>query len=168
MVVCNGEIDNHQELRAWLETRGRRVELATDIAVIPGLYLELGDAFVERLVGAFAVAVWDPKQKRVVLARDRAGERSLFFAVQDGAVRFATEIAALASDNALPLSFDRPAISGYLQFGCFVAPTTPFHEIPETCHGRSRDDRRARHATSTLLAMEHRNYAETPSFGGRF
>jgi asparagine synthase (glutamine-hydrolysing) len=150
MVVCNGEIDNHQELRAWLETRGRRIELATDIAVIPGLYLELGDAFVERLVGAFAVAVWDPKQKRVVLARDRAGERSLFFARQDGAVRFATEIAALASDNALPLSFDRPAISGYLQFGCFVAPTTPFREIRKLAP--------AEVVTIDAQGMRHRRY----------
>src|SRR5260370_314111 len=55
MAVCNGEIDNHQELRRWLESRGRTVELATDIAVIPGLYLELGESFVERLVGVFAV-----------------------------------------------------------------------------------------------------------------
>jgi len=129
MIVCNGEIDNHQELRRWLETRGRKVELATDIAVIPGLYLELGDTFVEQMAGVFAVAVWDPRQKRVVLARDRAGERPLFFAVHDGVVRFATEIAAIASDSALPLSFDRAAMSGYLQFGCFVAPTAPFSEI---------------------------------------
>jgi len=129
MIVCVGEIDNHQELRRWLENHGRKVEMATDVAVIPGLYLELGDAFVERLVGAFAVAVWDSKQKRVLLARDRAGERPLFFAMQDGVVHFATEIAALASDDSLSLRFDRPSLSGYLQFGCFAAPTTPFHEI---------------------------------------
>jgi len=129
MIVCNGEIDNHHDLRRWLEDRGRKIELATDIAVIPGLYLELGDAFVERLAGVFAVAVWDPRQQRILLARDRAGERPLFFALRDGVVRFATEIAALASDPALPLSFDLPALRGYLQFGCFVAPTTPFNEI---------------------------------------
>jgi asparagine synthase (glutamine-hydrolysing) len=128
-VVCNGEIDNHQELRRWLEFHGRKVELATDIAVIPGLYLELGDAFVERLMGVFAVAVWDPLRRRVVLARDRAGERPLFYAIRHGVVHFATEIAALASDKTLALSLDCPAMSGYLQFGCFVAPATPFREI---------------------------------------
>src|SRR5207244_13153758 len=65
-VVCNGEIDNHQELRRWLEARGRRVALATDIAVIPGLYLELGDAFVERLIGEFAIGIWDPRRQRIL------------------------------------------------------------------------------------------------------
>ena len=129
MIVCNGEIDNHQELRRWLETRGRTVELATDIAVIPGLYLELGDAFVERLIGVFAIGIWDPRQERILLARDRAGERPLFFAVQDDVVRFATEIAALASDRTLSLSFAKPSLQSYLQYGCFVAPMTPFSEI---------------------------------------
>ena len=129
MIVCNGEIDNHQELRRWLETRGRPVELATDIAVIPGLYLELGDAFVERLIGVFAIGIWDPKQERILLARDRAGERPLFFAVQDDVVRFATEIAALASDRTLSLSSAKPSLQSYLQYGCFVAPMTPFSEI---------------------------------------
>jgi asparagine synthase (glutamine-hydrolysing) len=128
-IVCNGEIDNHQELRRWLDTRGRAVELATDIAVIPSMYLELGDAFVERLIGVFAIGVWDPKRARILLARDRAGERPLFFAVQDDVVRFATEIAALASDRTLFLSFAKPSLQNYLQYGCFVAPSTPFSEI---------------------------------------
>jgi len=64
IVVCNGEIDNHVELRAWLLERGHRVESDTDIAVIPGLYLHLGEAFVERLTGVFAIAVWDPRVGR--------------------------------------------------------------------------------------------------------
>ncbi len=127
--VCNGEIDNHHELRAWLESRGRKVEQATDVAVIPGLYLELGDAFVERLVGEFAIAIWDPRRSRVVLARDRAGERPLFFVAQQNVVRFATEIAALAVDDSLPLTLDRAALRGYLQFGSFTAPRSPFKEI---------------------------------------
>src|SRR2546422_4971855 len=71
-VVCNGEIDNHAELRRWLEARGHHIEVATDLSVIPGLYLELGDAFVERLVGVFAIGLWDPNRHRLLLARDRA------------------------------------------------------------------------------------------------
>lgn len=135
MVVCNGEIDNHQELRLWLASRNRRVELATDIAVIPGLYLELGEAFVERLIGAFAVALWDPQRQRLLLGRDRAGERPLFFAVQGGVVRFATEIAALASDKTFTLSPATASLHGYLQYGCFVAPATPFNEIQKVAPG---------------------------------
>ena len=127
--VCNGEIDNHHELRHWLESRGRKVALATDVAVIPGLYLELGDAFVERLIGEFAVAIWDPRAPRIVLARDRAGERPLFFLVQQNVIRFATEIAALAADESLELTLDGDALRGYLQFGSFAAPRSPFKEI---------------------------------------
>ena len=65
MMACNGEIDNHLELRDWLLSRGRTVEQSTDVAVIPGLYLELGDSFVEKLKGAFAIAIWDPRVKKL-------------------------------------------------------------------------------------------------------
>src|SRR5262245_29323698 len=125
VVVCNGEIDNHVELRDWLGTRGRSVVSSCDVAVLPALYLELGDAMVERLRGAFAIAIWDPRPSRVVLARDRAGERPLFFEARPDGVRFATELAALAG-----VSVSRPAVSGpdihrYLQLGVFQAPSTP-------------------------------------------
>src|SRR6516165_3856873 len=82
IAVCNGEIDNHRELRHWLAERGRPVAAATDVAVIPGLYLELGAHFVSRLTRAFALAVWDPREESLLLARDRAGERPLFFEVK--------------------------------------------------------------------------------------
>lgn len=129
VAVCNGEIDNHQELRQWLAERGRTVALDTDIAVIPGLYLELGEAFVERLTGVFAIAVWDPRIGRLLLARDRAGERPLFFIAREDKILFATEIAALASDRGLALTPDRQALRGYLEVGAFVAPKAPFDEI---------------------------------------
>src|SRR5262249_7463736 len=77
VVACNGEIDNHRELRRWLAQRGRKVQQATDIAVVPGMYLELGESFVTRLIGAFAISVWDPRNGRLLLVRDRAGERPL-------------------------------------------------------------------------------------------
>src|SRR5690242_20374135 len=80
IAVCNGEIDNHRELALWLADRGRPVQKETDVAVIPGLYLELGEAFARRLVGAFAIAVWDLRKQRLILVRDRAGERPLFYA----------------------------------------------------------------------------------------
>ncbi len=129
LAVCNGEIDNHRELRAWLEARGRRTPLETDIAVIPGLYAELGDAFVERLVGAFAIAVWDPRAGRLLLARDRAGERPLFFTADAQSARFATEIAALAAVPELRLTPDPAALRAFLRFGYFESPTSPFAEV---------------------------------------
>ena len=129
VAVCNGEIDNHVELRELLRSRGRATALQTDIAVIPGLYLELGESFLERLVGAFAIAVWDPRSARLLLARDRAGERPLFFAVGERGVRFATEIAALAAEPAQRLTADPAALRGFLRFGYFAAPTSPFAEV---------------------------------------
>ncbi len=129
VVVCNGEIDNHRDLRGWLSARGRSVPMATDVAVIPGLYLELGEEFVGRLAGAFAVGLWDPRERRLVLARDRAGERPLFFHVSEERIRFATEIRALAAEPGLALTLDEGALAGYLRFGSFAAPGTPFREI---------------------------------------
>ena len=129
IVACNGEIDNHRELRAWLEARGHVVPQETDIAVIPGLYLEHGEAFAEHLVGAFAVAVWDPRAPRVVLARDRAGEKPLFYTVRGDEVAFASELAGLATDLDLGIEIDPEAIAGYLRRGCFVAPATPFRNV---------------------------------------
>jgi asparagine synthase (glutamine-hydrolysing) len=135
IVVCNGEIDNHMALRAWLETRGRRVEQATDVAVIPELYLELGDGFAERLVGAFAVAIWDGQKRRLTLARDRAGERPLFFTQHNGEISFATEISALfaACDGRLTVVPEH--LREYLHTGIFVAPQTPFSEIQKVAPG---------------------------------
>ena len=135
MAVCNGEIDNHRELRAWLASRGREVQQTTDVAVIPGLYAELGEAFVEKLVGAFAVAIWDPRHNRLTLARDRAGERPIFFARDGGSLIFATELAALVALNRLPVTLDPVALRKYLQFGIFPSPDSPFTEVRKVAPG---------------------------------
>jgi len=135
ITVCNGEIDNHRELRRWLAERGRPVRSETDVAVIPGLYLELGEAFVSKLVGAFAIAVWDARNRRLTLARDRAGERPLFFARNRDEIVFATEIAALVAFSRLPVSLDHKALRKYLQFGIFPSPDTPFGEVRKVAPG---------------------------------
>ena len=135
IMACNGEIDNHQELRAWLLDRGRSVKQSTDVAVIPGLYLELGDAFVERLKGAFAIAIWDPRTKKLLLARDRAGERPLFYSINDGVVAFASLIAALVSSGSNSFDIDTDAVRAYLQSGFFTAPETPFKNIQKVSPG---------------------------------
>jgi len=135
IAVCNGEIDNHHELRRWLIKRGRLVQPETDVAVIPGLYLELGEAFVSQLVGAFAIAVWDPCNQRLTLVRDRSGERPLFYVRNQNEVIFATEIAALVAHGRLPVNLDREALRKYLQFGIFPSPCTPFGEIRKVAPG---------------------------------
>jgi asparagine synthase (glutamine-hydrolysing) len=134
-VVCNGEIDNHHELRTWLSERGRVVKQAVDIAVILDLYLELGEAFVERLVGVFAIAVWDPRHSRLLLARDRAGERSLFFAVENETAAFATEVSSLAAEGTFKLTLCPPSLCEYLQTGVFLAPRSPLTEVQKVFPG---------------------------------
>lgn len=137
VVVCNGEIDNHRELRRWLESRGRIVPPGSDVEVLPGMYLELGEDFLQRLVGAFAVAVWDPRHGRLLLARDRTGERPLFFRRDARRLTFASEIAALASSGAGPLTVSETGIRSYLQFGNFAAPRSPFNEVEKIGPGES-------------------------------
>jgi asparagine synthase (glutamine-hydrolysing) len=133
LVVCNGEIDNHDALRQWLKAQGREVASGADIAVLPGLYLELGAQFVERLVGAFAIAVWDPRRGALLLARDRAGERSLFYRAGEGAVRFASELSALAADKGRPA--DAAALRRFLHTGCFLGGDTPLQGVAQVAPG---------------------------------
>ena len=135
IAVCNGEIDNYRELARWLADRGRPVQQGSDVAVIPGLYLELGKAFAKELVGAFAIALWDLRNRRLILVRDRAGERPLFYARNQNEIIFATEIAALVAHNRLPINLDQEALRKYLQFGIFPSPDTPFGEIRKVAPG---------------------------------
>jgi asparagine synthase (glutamine-hydrolysing) len=135
IAVCNGEIDNHRALRSWLAARGRSVVSAVDVAVLPALYLELGPDFVSRLEGPFAMALWDPQTERLVLARDRAGEKSLFFSVRPGGVRFASEIAALVRDDPALLVPDETALAAYLDRGFFEAPRTPLVDVRKLAPG---------------------------------
>jgi asparagine synthase (glutamine-hydrolysing) len=150
MVVCNGEIDNHGELRAFLAGRGHSIPQDTDVAVLPGLYLEYGEAFVERLAGAYAIAIWDPRQRKLVLARDRSGERPLFFQHENGVVRFASQIAALAGIAPQAPEADGAALRRYLQLGHFPAPDSPFTGIRKVGPGETvvieaAGERRARY-----------------------
>jgi len=135
LVVCNGEIDNHRELRRWLADRGRPVPSETDVAVLPGLFLELGEEFVHKLAGAFAIAIWDPRVRQLTLARDRAGERPLFFASRGGEVSFATELAGLVSFHRFPTKLNQRALRTYLQLGIFPSPDTPFAEVRKVAPG---------------------------------
>ena len=129
IAVCNGEIDNHRDLRRWLETQGQTTPAATDVAVIPGLYLVLGEDFAERLHGAFALAVWDPRCNRLILARDRAGERPLYYRGDSGIVRFASEIGALTRGGDDRLDPDGEAMAHYLRFGVLPGDRSPYRGI---------------------------------------
>ncbi len=93
--VFNGEIFNYVELRAALEQQGHRFYTRSDTEVIVHLYEQYGDAFVEHLNGQFAIALWDDERRRLLLARDRAGIRPLFYTRAAGSLWFGSEIKSL-------------------------------------------------------------------------
>src|SRR5215471_11632724 len=81
VAMQNGELYNYREVRSDLEKRGHKFTTQTDTEIIPHLYDEYGDGFVEHLNGMFAIALWDSRKKRLVLARDRFGEKPLYYGV---------------------------------------------------------------------------------------
>lgn len=125
--VCNGEIYNGDELRRGLAERGHRFATdGVDTEAIPHLYEEVGTSLPERLDGMFAFAVWDAPRGRLLLARDRAGEKPLFYApLPDGRLAFASELRALLAVPELPRAVDPQALSRFLLHDYFPAPLTP-------------------------------------------
>src|SRR6266508_3869434 len=95
-VVQNGEIYNYRELRRELErVGGHHFRTQGDTEVLLHLYEEHGDGFAERLRGMFAIAIWDGRRRRLVLARDRYGIKPLYYRTQDDRIAFASELRAL-------------------------------------------------------------------------
>jgi len=93
--VCNGEIYNYRELAAELISQGVILRSGSDVEVIPHLYQRSGLDFVHRLRGMFAIALWDAREQRLVLARDRAGKKPLVYAQDSQRLLFASEARAL-------------------------------------------------------------------------
>jgi asparagine synthase (glutamine-hydrolysing) len=134
-VICNGEIYNHPELRRDLESRGHRFETRCDTEVIPHLYEEHGIDFVSRLNGMFAFAIFDIHEQRLVLGRDRAGEKPLYYLEQGGELMFASEIKALLAHPRVSRQIDLHALTRYLMHGYFPAPHTPFVGVRKLAAG---------------------------------
>ncbi len=124
--VYNGEIYNFQGLRDELAAKGHRFVTRSDTETIVHLYEELGEGFVERIEGMFAVAVWDTRTGTLLLARDRMGKKPLLYLERDGELVFASEHAALLAGLRQRPAIDPAAVRAYLQLGYVPAPLDAF------------------------------------------
>jgi asparagine synthase (glutamine-hydrolysing) len=134
-LVLNGEIYNFQELRAELEKKGHRFRTRTDTEVIVHLYEDEGPGFFKRLRGMFALALWDTKRERLVLGRDRIGEKPLYLRREPGRLLFASELKAILQAGDVPRVLNPVALQEYLALGYVPAPLTMLEGIEKILPG---------------------------------
>ena len=120
-VIQNGEIYNYRELRAELERAGHRFATQSDTEVLVHLYEQHGDGFAERLRGMFAIAVWDARRRRLVLARDAFGIKPLYYRADGADLLFASELRALPRGDV-----DPEALQAFLAFNSVPGPLSIF------------------------------------------
>jgi len=128
-VVLNGEIFNYVELRAALQRDGHRFYTRSDTEVLVHLYEQHGLDFVHHLNGQFAIALWDVKRNRLVLARDRTGIRPLFYTERDGRLLFASEVKALFAARGVPRSLSASGLAQVFTFWSALSPSTVFEGV---------------------------------------
>ncbi|MEA2234542.1 MAG: hypothetical protein QOD83_4358 [Solirubrobacteraceae bacterium] len=128
-VVFNGEIYNHRELRHDLRRRGHRFRTGGDTEVLVHLYEERGPHFVKELRGMFALALWDARERRLVLARDPFGIKPLLYALDDRRLAFASELRALLALPDLPRELDFDALEVYLTVNVVLTPLTILRSV---------------------------------------
>jgi asparagine synthase (glutamine-hydrolysing) len=125
-VILNGEIYNYIELRKDLIQRGHTLKTHSDTEVIVHLYEEFGDRCVEHLRGMFAFAVWDNVERELFIARDRMGEKPLYYCRHQNSFLFASEIKALLQHPSLTPSVNHSGLAAYLSLKYVPAPMTMF------------------------------------------
>ncbi len=123
-IVQNGEIYNYPELREELIAKGHRFRTHSDTEVVLHLYEEEGEAFVERLRGMFATAIWDGRSRKLLLARDHLGQKPLFFALEEDRLLFASEVKAILAVRRGPVEIDLESMHQYLTLRFVPAPLT--------------------------------------------
>ncbi len=128
-VVFNGELFDHLEKRAALEARGHRLIKHCDTEVIPHLWEEHGRDMFEKLRGQFAIALWDEKQRRLLLTRDRFGICPLYWTRQGDWLLFASEIKALLASGMVEARPDRHGIDHIFSFAALPGPITCFENV---------------------------------------
>lgn len=128
-VVFNGEIYNYLELKAELASKGHVFTTTSDTESILHGYRQWGEAVVEHLRGMFAFALWDTKNQRLVLARDRVGKKPLYYHLGKDHLTFASELEAVARDESISLDVDAQALDLYLSLGYVPSPRSIYAQV---------------------------------------
>ena len=129
-IVFNGEIYNHKELRKKFDLR---CETNSDTETILHLYHKIGDECLKEFDGMFALAIFDKEQKKLFLARDRAGKKPLYYYLKDNIFFFASELNTIRI--CLPLSINEEHISSYFRLGFMYRSLTPYYDVQELENG---------------------------------
>ncbi len=124
VTIYNGEIYNYRELRKVMEGKGHRFATNTDTEVIVHLYEQYGEDFVKHLRGMYAIALWDIKNKKLVLARDRIGIKPLYYVNVGEALLFSSEIKAFLKHDGFTPELDLVSCRQYLSYQYTVGPRT--------------------------------------------
>jgi asparagine synthase (glutamine-hydrolysing) len=130
-IVFNGEIFNYIELRPDLERRGHRFTTNSDTEIVLHLYEDYGSDCLKYLNGQFAIAIWDARQRRLFLARDRVGIRPVFYTLQNDQLIFGSEIKALLAHPAVRAEIQPEALAQVFTFWSTLAPHTIFRDVHE-------------------------------------
>jgi asparagine synthase (glutamine-hydrolysing) len=133
--IQNGELYNHDAVRANLVADGHVFHTRCDTEILPHLYERYGERYPEKLRGKFGIAVWDDLERRAVLARDRLGVKPLYFARCGDLVVFASELKSLLASDLIQPALDYRAIDAYLTFGFFPGPWTPLEGVSKLMPG---------------------------------
>ena len=128
-LIANGEIYNFVELRKELEALGHRFTTGSDCETILHLYEEHGLDCVQHLRGMFAFALWDNQRRRLVLARDRMGEKPLYLYENNGQLLFASEMKGLLASEMVPFELDPNAVNLYFHYQYVPEPATPLKGV---------------------------------------
>jgi asparagine synthase (glutamine-hydrolysing) len=123
--IQNGELYNHEEVRAELARKGHHLRTRCDTEILPHLYEDVGDRLPERVRGKFGLAVWDGRRRRAMIARDRLGVKPLYYARCGDLLVFASELKSLLASGLVDGALNYEAIDAYLTLGFFPGPQTP-------------------------------------------
>ena len=134
-VTFNGEIYNYRELREFLEGKGHQFRSHCDTEVIVHAYEEFGPECVRHFNGMFAFAIWDKKDKQLVLARDRLGIKPLYYYHKGGRFLFASEIKAILQDVEVEREVDLESLAQFIGFEFVPVPRTMFQNVKKLSPG---------------------------------